>query len=969
VNRFSRGGGPFCAALLAIALLSPLAHAARDTVVRVALPPAYEAEAQKRANEAPRCLEGASPCGHTLRYRYAVGTDYQVLDWLQNGKVDAAVVSALTLELLRRSAGEKFERDFFVAAKPPWSSLSLQSTQVRLRANKDGTVLPEAEAEVEFRALFGDLLAGRPRQDVTIELSSHLSAGMPELFARARHWLKSHPENRGNALDTLMAGVVERVRFSFDRISRTGLRFSLAEESGTTPQFFVAHRSALPELITSYASLDPTLSAEATFLDYLGKAKKTGIPNSELTRFAAANYVKESIGWRTRFLFAFTLEEVRGLLRLHEPTDVADDGIALVLTGGGVKAAYQTKLIDHLYGAGFLHNRFAAEERAPHAVPVKYVIGTSGGALLGVFVASLDGSRPKPELSTKLWNVYKGDEPARLLSSGDVFPKVDMLRWLSLLACMAIFGLVCWALSHIRRWSGDSLDGVRDGPGRFWRLSIWWLLLLGVTPWLLIYVNGQHGQEHIPAVQGLFYFLYVLIAIHSDNRFITIGEPRVVNKRGGLPIALGMAGAALVSIAVGLRAGQICTTPLTIVQNVEITPPALLACIGVLFVFWSMHWWLLRRARWLQPVETRAASAFALLIAMCFLSYVPVLTGQAPVLELTLDFWIYLALSALVVSLVLAALSYWERPRFLKRFFDFLLSRHPAQASGTGRHARIIWSFVVAWLWWNLAVAPGAYGNDNARHYFKEAAKNVFGEAKIEGDSLRDVQFNAFYIAPITDLHERIERYVMFQPHKAYESGVPGALLGGHRNWASISNDARWFLIESPEQQAELVLRVAFASGSPFPVFPPHRIALGAKATEQKLFVDGGYAHNVPVEAAKRLGARRVLVISSSPRPDSATPNGKNSNFKPVGDFAWMLRMIVPYLYERSQVEDALSAEDLLVASVAPSASANGWPFLTDFRDVVIDRMLNEAEDDVKRRIGTIENWAQPSFERRTVAR
>jgi len=31
-----------------------------------------------------------------------------------------------------------------------------------------------------------------------------------------------------------------------------------------------------------------------------------------------------------------------------------------------------------------------------------------------------------------------------------------------------------------------------------------------------------------------------------------------------------------------------------------------------------------------------------------------------------------------------------------------------------------------------------------------------------------------------------------------------------------------------------------------------------------------------------------------------------------------MLRWIVPYLYERSQVEDALSAEDLLVALIAP---------------------------------------------------
>jgi predicted acylesterase/phospholipase RssA len=968
VNRFPRGGGPFRAALLAAALLlSSVPCAARETVVRVALPPAYEAEVQKQAGDAPRCLDRASPCGHVLRYRYAFGTDYQLLDWLQNGKVDAAVVSGLTLELIRRGAGEKFERDFFVAAEPPLSRLSLRRTRVALRADKDGTVL--ADAEAELATLFEDLLASRTRDDATIELSSHLSAGMPELFARAQRWLKSQPEHRGNALDTLMGGVLQRLRFSFDGSAGAGLRIRLAEEPGTTPELFLARRSALPEPISTYASLKPALGAEPAFLDYLGGANKPGAPGNELTRFAAANYVRESIGWRTRFLFAFTLEEVRGLLRRHEARDAAeDDGIALVLTGGGVKAAYQTRLIDHLYGEGFLHNRFAAEERDPRAVPVKYVVGTSGGALLGIFVASLEGTKSKPDLSTKLWNVYQDDKPTRLLSSGDVFPKVDMLRWLSLLACMAIFGLVCWALSHIRRWRRDSPGAPRDGPGRFWRLSFWWLLLLGVTPWLLIYVNGQHGQEHIPAVQGLFYFAYVLIAIHSDNRFITTGEPRAVNKPGWPPLLLGAAGVALVGIAVMLRISQIDTKPLPIFQHFEITRPALLACIGVLFVSWGMHWWLLRRARWLEPVETRAVSAFALLIGVCLLSYVPILAGKAPFFELTLDFWKYLALSALVVSLVLAALSYWGRPRFLKGLFDFLLSRHPAQASGTGRHARIIWGFLAGWLWWNLAVAPGAYGNDNARHYFKEAAKNVFGKGKVDGESLRDVQFHAFYVAPITALREGLERYVMFQPRQAYQPGVPGALLGGHRNWASISNDPRWFPIESDEQQAKLVLRVAFASGSPFPVFPPHRIPLEPRGVEEKLFVDGGYAHNVPVEAAKRLGARRVLVISSSPRSSGTSRSGNDRKFQPLGDFAWMVRWIVPYLYERSQVEDALSAEDLLVASIAPSASEDGWPFLTDFQDVVIKRMFKQAEDDVKCRVGNIENWGRPSFGRRPAA-
>jgi len=196
---------------------------------------------------------------------------------------------------------------------------------------------------------------------------------MPELFARAQRWLKSHAKSSGNeprALDTLMEGVLKRVHLRFDGGAGAALRFALAEEPGTTPELFLARRSALPDPISAYASLKPALDAEVAFLDYLAQAAKGAPPGSELQRFAGRNYVSESIGWRTRFLFAFNLEELRGLLRRHEPRDPGeDDGIALVLTGGGVKAAYQTRLIDHLYGNGFLRNRLAPGEHDPRAVP------------------------------------------------------------------------------------------------------------------------------------------------------------------------------------------------------------------------------------------------------------------------------------------------------------------------------------------------------------------------------------------------------------------------------------------------------------------------------------------------------------------------------------------------------------------------------------------------------------------------
>src|SRR4029077_14019091 len=52
---------------------------------------------------------------------------------------------------------------------------------------------------------------------------------------------------------------------------------------------------------------------------------------------------------------------------------------------------------------------------------------------------------------------------------------------------------------------------------------------------------------------------------------------------------------------------------------------------------------------------------------------------------------------------------------------------------------------------------------------------------------------------------------------------------------------------------------VVFASGSPYPVFPAHAV----KGEKDRL-VDGGYANNVPIDAAQSVGADEVLIVESS---------------------------------------------------------------------------------------------------------
>jgi len=987
--------------LVVLGVLASTPSAGRETVVRVGLPLGYETQIQRLASAPARCNENSSAC---VRYRYAQGTDYQLLDWLQNGKIDGAVVPAMTVELMRRAVGARwgagavehaagrFESEFLVKHALPLNDLALRRYQVALRAEKDGKRVADSDAQLEdlFQALLGD-----PKgQDVSIELRSHLSPGIPFLYARVRKWLDGHEERRSDeskskALDRVVEGLVDRFEFSvvphadLESERRASLRFVLDESacsagaSACLNHLFLVRRQALPGALGEGKGDTPPLGQEREFLDYAAGAADRLPADSSLRRFGSANYVSETAGWRNRYRFAFTLDELHGILRGVALDDTGDDGIALVLTGGGVKAAYQTKLIDHLYGKGYLRNRFA-ESTDQAAVPVKYVIGTSGGALLGIFVASLGKRDPELDLSTKLWRRHEDGQPRELLSSIDVFPKVDLMRWLSFLWCLVVFWVACAAFSFVRRLRGEAPAVIRDGTPRFRKFTVWWLILLIVAPWLVKYADGHHAAEHIPAIEGVFYFFFGLIAVYSDNRLVTRSSPRE-GARDWRPVAAMICGTALAIVAL----------PLSHIENEgfeaffrvwQITVPALTACAGLLSFALGLHFFFKLRARWLEPLpEPPVRSALALLAGVGPLTYLlffaVVAAGLASVFELTLKFWIYLGALALLVSVALLYLAYGKgapsaAQRHLRPRVDFLMAEHPSHRVAHARYSRIILVFTAGWFWWNLVVAPGMYGNHSALGYFRDAARNVFGKAAVgaDRDTTLNVEFHAFYAAPVTALEKRVERYVMFQPPQAYAPGASVAALGGYRSWLSIANDPRWLTIENAEKQRELLMRVAFASGSPFPVFPAHRIGLPGIGDE--LLVDGGYAHNVPVEAAKRLGARRVLVLNSSPREPVAKPAAKVEakvaervrRVELVGNMIWMLRWLAPYFYERSQVEDALSAEDIIVASVAPSGDPRNWPLLTDFRAEVIQRMFDESRKDLTLRTGSIESWGRPAF-------
>jgi len=110
-------------------------------------------------------------------------------------------------------------------------------------------------------------------------------------------------------------------------------------------------------------------------------------------------------------------------------------------------------------------------------------------------------------------------------------------------------------------------------------------------------------------------------------------------------------------------------------------------------------------------------------------------------------------------------------------------------------------------------------------------------------------------------------------------------------------------LIERPR----ILLDVVMGSGSIFPVFPPQRIENIPRGGEHIELVDGGFAHNSPVEAAVLWGATHIVLIE-------ATPRGRSER----GNFLLNAASSFHHLHKQAQLLDARSRGKVTVFSLSP---------------------------------------------------
>ena len=338
--------------------------------------------------------------------------------------------------------------------------------------------------------------------------------------------------------------------------------------------------------------------------------------------------------------------------------------------------------------------------------------------------------------------------------------------------------------------------------------------------------------------------------------------------------------------------------------------------------------------------------------------------------ELTGTFWkAFLGWCAAISCLLLVLACTNAAPaarRVLRPAIDFLAGEpgDGSRARTPQRRGSVIYYFLVGFLWWNFVLAPGLYGNDTALRMFDSVYCDYLGDADCRPENVRSkpsIRPVTPFVISATSLDKEAERYFVLHP-EAYREGCDSerTLREIPEFYRVFRTDPRWHEFGC-HPLAGAVIEKVFASGSPFPVFPATKVVLDDTGEEEWL-VDGGFAHNIPMEAASTLGATSIIVLSSSPLTVKEPAAGELS-VRWYGNLIANINRLFPYLFERSQVEDAIRARDTVVVAMAPTYRGDDWPALTDFRGVTVERMIDEAERDLDQRLAVVESWGRPVCE------
>lgn len=460
------------------------------------------------------------PCnkGKKLQINLTFGSDYEVLDWIERGSVDGGVVPALSLWLLER---ETPLRELSAA-----KASDLRILHPRLPAptctRMLGGTSSACDPNATYAALLADLAAGKSAGTRRVMFASHLSStGFLAPLAQAATVLKT--DAQWEALFAIAHFTIDTSPAEPDEL------FQLAVNEEPTPpadltviQFpgeeVIARGEVISDVPDAYREHLVVSASAADFFKpeaFACKREKPLLPQALQALLIRKHpprplevivQADPASGVRK---YSFTINESMRLLAQQQRSS-GESELALVLPGGGVKAAYQSKIVDHLYEKHLLRNAGLPARKG--SLAVRSVLGTSGGALLGYFVSQLGESGPF-NLSDILWK-----PGGKLLDAHNVFNALDMLRYTSVVWTFAIFAVL---LALITGTSSSKFYGRSPTPHGSWRWRLMTLLFVFLAvPLLVRYVTGGDEMEHVPVIEGIFYVMVTIVVMFCDQCLI-----------------------------------------------------------------------------------------------------------------------------------------------------------------------------------------------------------------------------------------------------------------------------------------------------------------------------------------------------------------------------------------------------------------------------------------------------------------
>ncbi|HJQ83964.1 MAG TPA: patatin-like phospholipase family protein [Candidatus Binatia bacterium] len=977
--------------------------------------------------------------GATLSFELSVGNYYQTYEWLRDRVVDAAVVSPLVAALLEdeNRAGEEpvFRHLFEFCVKPEGTPLRCVGHPPEIRALQ-GARTPRAIYDRCLERFFARAIRPGSRNvpGCRLFMVNHLSTSgylVPTLYARAalERLLDGHLRKRPRARARADA-IRTEIRTAFWRQYDAHVRFSVAHESKrehpeagdvlftvegfakplrrrteverytqdpAEPQYFLPNdvlvfrsdavparealngdvaaeivrrlpkgQPPLPDGMVAFPPSDPAQSPAGYFaVGAYNRVSHAEFKNSLLRQAQADPQLVERFDGAGPY--EFSLREAVDLIRV-EQQDTGDARLALVLPGGGVKSAYQAGILDFLYGQRLLRNESDPgdehDKGGLREVAVSAIVGTSGGALTGLFAASIDSAQLGRGFELKQSWLRKG---VILAEGSKIFGSWDSPRWASFLLVVAILSLVLAAAPRATRPS------LPASPRRSAALL---LALFALTPFVLAtvhrigpaagnvamlvkatvvpdyLVSGSYGVTCL----FVYYCLVLPLASPSPKPWRSIAVRAVI-----------------VMIA-GAIAGWLAPS-----YRLHVAAATLFAVTSLVAHYRSWLRW--DRGVFLDTLKGLVAVALVIGVSYAVLQ-LPVRLGETSVLETDYpSFWLYLIASAVVASLVLFGLG--RVSATVQSAVCYLNGEHIFVWKPWRRISTLLLLHSVALVAWSVALSPGVYQNRSAYLFFKDRV----------ADALADpIRLATSLVVPVCHLGPALlPGFVEERPEGCVyiRFGTGGS--------ADEHPDREEPIIPIPADR-ERLQDVVFASGAAFPIFAPRQMT---QRDFQANLIDGGYGHNVPIEAARRVGARQVLLLSSEPRPEPTIPRKgyrppapvsvpppagcepyvHDSTLGPVwtrvralwsrapslhvGDLAAGVSKLFSFMFARAQRLDARSRSDMLVVSVAPTKDGDRpFPSLAQFTPTNVCRLLRCAEVDIREdsRPALVESWGTPKI-------